>query len=234
MIQDQEPPFETIVFDCDSTLSAVEGIDELAGEHEEAVRELTRRAMDGEVPLDEVYGHRLEMIQPDRAAVERVAARYVEALVPGIEEVFQALRSADKRLAIVSGGLLPAVVAVADALGVDRSQVHAVDLYFDEDGGYAGFQEESPLARSGGKLEVLEEIAATTEAGSVALVGDGVTDLEALPAISRFIAWGGVVHRDEVHQRSACSTDGPDARDLLNFLLSDSERAALSRNAHNA
>jgi phosphoserine phosphatase len=234
VIQDQEPPFETIVFDCDSTLSAVEGIDELAGEHEEAVRELTRRAMDGEVPLDEVYGHRLEMIQPDRAAVERVAARYVEALVPGIEEVFQALRSADKRLAIVSGGLLPAVVAVADALGVDRSQVHAVDLYFDEDGGYAGFQEESPLARSGGKLEVLEEIAATTEAGSVALVGDGVTDLEALPAISRFIAWGGVVHRDEVHQRSACSTDGPDARDLLNFLLSDSERAALSRNAHNA
>ncbi|MBJ21587.1 MAG: haloacid dehalogenase, partial [Deltaproteobacteria bacterium] len=175
-----------------------------------------------------------EMIQPDRAAVERVAARYVEALVPGIEEVFQALRSADKRLAIVSGGLLPAVVAVADALGVDRSQVHAVDLYFDEDGGYAGFQEESPLARSGGKLEVLEEIAATTEAGSVALVGDGVTDLEALPAISRFIAWGGVVHRDEVHQRSACSTDGPDARDLLNFLLSDSERAALSRSAQNA
>jgi phosphoserine phosphatase len=234
VIQDQEPPFETIVFDCDSTLSAVEGIDELAGEHEEAVRELTRRAMDGEVPLDEVYGHRLEMIQPDRAAVERVAARYVEALVPGIEEVFQALRSADKRLAIVSGGLLPAVVAVADALGVDRSQVHAVDLYFDEDGGYAGFQEESPLARSGGKLEVLEEIAATTEAGSVALVGDGVTDLEALPAISRFIAWGGVVHRDEVHQRSACSTDGPDARDLLNFLLSDSERAALSRSAQNA
>ncbi len=234
MIQDQEPPFETIVFDCDSTLSAVEGIDELAGEHEEAVSELTRRAMDGEVPLDEVYGRRLEMIQPDRAAVERVAARYVEALVPGIEEVFQALRSADKRLAIVSGGLLPAVVAVADALGVDRSQVHAVDLYFDEDDGYAGFQEDSPLARSGGKLEVLEELAATAEAGSVALVGDGVTDLEALPAISRFIAWGGVVHRDEVHQRSACSTDGPDARDLLNFLLSDSERAALSRNAHNA
>jgi phosphoserine phosphatase len=234
VIQDQEPPFETIVFDCDSTLSSVEGIDELAGEHEEAVRELTRRAMDGEVALDEVYGRRLEMIQPDRAAIERVATRYVEALVPGIEEVFQTLQGANKRLAIVSGGLFPAVLAVADALGVDRSAVHAVDLYFHADGSYAGFQEDSPLARSGGKLEVLANIAASPEAGSVALVGDGVTDLEALPAISRFVAWGGVVHREDVHKRSACSTDGPDARELLNFLLSDSERAALSRTAQNA
>lgn len=234
MIRDQEPPFETIVFDCDSTLSSVEGIDELAGEHEEAVSELTRRAMDGEVALDEVYGLRLEMIQPDRAAIERVSLRYVEALVPGIKEVFQTLQRANKRLAIVSGGLLPAVTAVADELGVDHAEVHAVDLYFNEDGSYSGFQEGSPLARSGGKLEVLEEIAATTEAGSVALVGDGVTDLEALPAIARFVAWGGVVHRDEVHQRSACSTDGPDARDLLQFLLSDSERAALSEPAPNA
>ena len=234
MIRDQEPPFETIVFDCDSTLSSVEGIDELAGEHQEAVRELTRRAMDGEVALDEVYGLRLEMIQPDKAAIERVASRYVESLVPGIEEVFQTLQRANKRLAIVSGGLLPAVTAVADALGVDRSQVHAVDLYFDEEGGYAGFQEDSPLTRSGGKLEVLEAIAATAEAGRVALIGDGVTDLEALPAISRFVAWGGVVHRDEVHRRAACSTDGPDARDLLHFLLSDSERAALSEATRNA
>ena len=40
MIPDQEPPFETIVFDCDSTLSSVEGIDELAGEQGAAVSDL--------------------------------------------------------------------------------------------------------------------------------------------------------------------------------------------------
>ena len=234
MIPDQPPPFETIVFDCDSTLSSVEGIDELAGEQSAVVSELTRRAMSGEVPLDEVYGRRLEMIRPDSAALERVAARYVEGLVPGVEELFRTLHATNKRLAIVSGGLLPAVVAVADALGVDRSSVHAVDIYFDEAGDYAGFESDSPLARSGGKLEVLAKIAGGPEAGAVALVGDGVTDLEALPAIARFVAWGGVVHRDEVHQRSACSCDGPDARDLLNHLLSDSERAVLSEATPNA
>ncbi len=234
MISDQEPPFETIVFDCDSTLSAVEGIDELAGEQIATISELTRRAMDGEISLDEVYGRRLEMIHPNRSSLERVAARYVEELVPGIKELFGTLIALKKRLAIVSGGLLPAVVTVADALGVDRSSVHAVDIYFDEGGAYAGFESNSPLTRSGGKLEVLAKIASAPEAGAVALVGDGVTDLEALPAIARFVAWGGVVHRDDVHQRSACSCDGPDARDLLNHLLSDSERAALSEAASNA
>jgi phosphoserine phosphatase len=225
VIRDQEPPYETIVFDCDSTLCALEGIDELAGANAEAVSELTRRAMDGEVPLDEVYGRRLDMIAPTRADLERVAARYVEELVPGVPELFRTLERAGKRLAIVSGGLRPAVLAVADALGVDHASVHAVDIHFDEKGAYAGYETDSPLARSGGKLDVLSTIAAGK--GAVALVGDGVTDLEALPAIARFIAWGGVVHRDEVHARSACSCDGPDARDLLNHLLSDSERAGL-------
>ncbi|MCH2103227.1 MAG: HAD-IB family phosphatase [Planctomycetes bacterium] len=234
MTRDQAPPYEAVVFDCDSTLSCIEGIDELAGGHAEAVSELTRRAMDGEVPLDEVYGRRLEMIRPDRDAVDRVAARYVETLVPGIKEVFEALRAAGKRISIVSGGLLPAVSAVGEALGVDPSEVFAVDLYFDEDGAYAGFEEGSPLARAGGKLDVLEAIAARTREGRIVLVGDGVTDLEALPVISRFIAWGGVVHRDEVHQRSCCSTDGPDARELLPFLLSDAELAGSSWSAPNA
>ena len=94
MISDQAPPFGTVVFDCDSTLSAIEGIDELASEEAAAVAALTRQAMDGEVPLDEVYGRRLEMIRPDRAALDRVAARYIEELVPVIKEVFQALRAA--------------------------------------------------------------------------------------------------------------------------------------------
>ena len=135
------------------------------------------------------------------------------------------MRAAKKRVAIVSGGLLPAVGAVADLLGVARADVYAVDISFNEDGSYAGFDADS--------LDVLAEIAAAPDAGPVVLVGDGVTDLEALPAIARFVAWGGVVHRDEVHQRSACSCDGPDARDLLIHLLSDSERAALTKAASN-
>ena len=123
--------------------------------------------------------------------------------------------------------------AVAAELGVASEDTHAVGITFDANGDYAGFESESPLARSGGKLDVLKGIAEAPGAGQVALVGDGVTDLEALPVISRFLAWGGVIHRDEVHERSACSCDGPDARQMLRYLLSDSELADYSPEDYN-
>ena len=49
--------FDIICFDCDSTLSKIEGIDELAknvGLGEE-LAELTNAAMNGIVPLEAVY-----------------------------------------------------------------------------------------------------------------------------------------------------------------------------------
>ena len=56
-LRDVPPPYATIVFDVDSTLSAIEGIDELAeaaGMRKE-VSQLTNRAMRGEIPLESVY-----------------------------------------------------------------------------------------------------------------------------------------------------------------------------------
>ena len=61
--------FASVVFDCDSTLVAVEGIDELSGPYRDRITALTDAAMDGSVPLEEVYGRRLEIIQPTRAQV---------------------------------------------------------------------------------------------------------------------------------------------------------------------
>ena len=62
MLSDAPPPYGTVVFDCDSTLSAIEGVDELAGEKRDEVEALTRRAMNGELSLDQVYGERLDLI----------------------------------------------------------------------------------------------------------------------------------------------------------------------------
>ena len=62
--------FDRICFDFDSTLSRIEGIDELAkrvGLGEEMTK-LTNAAMNGDVPLEAVYSRRLELIRPDREA----------------------------------------------------------------------------------------------------------------------------------------------------------------------
>ena len=179
-MQDAPPPYATIVFDCDSTLSSIEGICELSGgRHAAELEQLTAAAMDGTRALEEVYGRRLELVQPTREDVERIGRRYIETVLPHAREVIAALRSLDKRVVVVSGGLLPPVRVLATHLGIPTEEVFAVDIHFDEQGHYAGFEEDSPLARAGGKTELLQRLSRQQDTEPVCLVGDGATDLEA-------------------------------------------------------
>jgi phosphoserine phosphatase len=185
-----------VVFDCDSTLSAIEGVDELALEQRAAVAALTDAAMTGAVPLEAVYGKRLALIRPDRARVDALARLYVERLVPDAAAVVCALHGEAIDVRIISGGLAPAVQAVAAVLGVPRDRVAAVDVQFADDGTYAGYDVESPLARAGGKADVLAGW--RREVAPLMLVGDGATDLEASGVADVFVAYAGVVERDAV------------------------------------
>lgn len=189
--------YGTVVFDCDSTLSAVEGIDELAGAHREQIEALTRAAMAGHMPLEQVYARRLELAAPTRAAVAAIGRRYAERLLPDARPVVAALLAAGVRVRVVSGGLLPAVRVLGQALGLRDDDVAAVDVRFTERGGYAGFDAASPLARTGGKAELLRSWLPRLPR-PVMLVGDGATDLEAAPVVDLFVAFAGVVDRPAV------------------------------------
>ncbi len=229
-LNDSPPPYRTVVFDCDSTLCALEGIDELAGGHAQAIAALTAHAMSGELPLEAVYRLRLEQIRPSRAAVEALGEAYVRALVPGARELVAALRFLGKRVRILSGGLAPAVERVGVELGLPAEHVTAVAIRFDEAGRYAGFDESSPLARSGGKCI---PVRAWLDAGEdpLCLVGDGITDLEVAQALplARFIGYGGVAAREAVLSRARVAVREPDLRALAPWLLSARDRRILSR-----
>jgi phosphoserine phosphatase len=189
------PKFRTVLFDCDSTLSAIEGIDELAVHCREDVERLTDAAMRGRIPLEEVYGRRLELVKPTRRSVEALGREYVARLVPDARETVAALQAAGVEVRIISGGLLPAVLAVANAVGVAEDHVAAVDITFDADGSYAGFDGSSPLAATGGKRTAIER---WNIARPAMMVGDGNTDLEARPVVDLFVAFAGVVERPSV------------------------------------
>jgi phosphoserine phosphatase len=201
--------FATVILDCDSTLADIEGIDELAPAHREQIAALTAAAMDGSVPLDEVYGRRLDLIRPTQAEVDALAAAYVAALVPHARETVAALRWLGKTVRILSGGLRPPVEAVARELGLSVDVVDAVGISFAADVSYAGFDSASPLTRNGGKEAVLRGIAFPRPA---LIVGDGMTDAEARPAVDAFAAYTAVVHR-------------PGAVELADWVLSDASLA---------
>lgn len=188
--------YRHIFFDADSTLAKIEGIDELGAGNPEVAR-LTELAMNGQIPIEEAYEARLNMIRPTQMAVDALAERYVESMVPGAAETVRALRDAGAAVHIVSAGFEQALLPLAGALDIPR--VHAVKLRF-RDGAYDGF-EPSPLTRNGGKELVIRDIRARTK-GKAAMIGDGVSDLEAKPAVDLFIGFGGVHIRPRVRDNA--------------------------------
>ena len=210
--------FDVICFDCDSTLSKIEGIDELArraGMGAE-IAKLTDAAMNGEFPLEAVYERRLALIKPDKASIDWVADLYITEIVVGVKEVFSTLLAQGKTVHIISGGLRPAILPLAAYLGLPESHVHAVEVFFDETGAYAGFDQASPLARTGGKALV---VASLKSAVSLVMIGDGKTDLEAKQAGAYVIGFGGVVDRDIVRENADFYSTDPALTFVLEHIL---------------
>lgn len=187
--------FRSVIFDCDSTLTKIEGIDELAGPAASEVRALTAAAMAGTVPLESVYGERLRLIRPSRGDLDALGRKYIATMVPDACETIAALRWLGKSVRIVSGGLRRPVEILARHMRIGAEAVAAVEVRFDDNGRYLDFDRKSPLACSGGKSEVIREWDLPRR---TLLVGDGATDLEARPAVDAFAAFMGVAHRPEV------------------------------------
>ncbi len=204
------PEFAHVVFDCDSTLSTIEGIDVLAeGLGLEAeVTALTDAAMAGEVDLGDIYGARLEMLRPTEQAVAGLRAAYKRNVVPHAGAVIAALRELGTKVYVVSGGLVEPVAEFAVHLGVDPANVRGVQARYNELSGewwrpgqaheneFAGF-EAGALTRSNGKPEVIRDLLAKS-CGLTMLVGDGASDLQAADTVDLFVGFGGVAHRERV------------------------------------
>ena len=225
----QQPKFDAVCFDCDSTLSRIEGIDELAARSGlgREIAALTEAAMNGSLAIDAVYAERLAAVRPDQATVAWLGQRYVEELVPGAKETVDALHRLGKAVYVVSGGLLPAIRHLGRFLGIPAARVFAVPIQFDASGAYQSFDETSPLSRAEGKAMVCRRLAA--QHAAIAMVGDGMTDVAARAAGAYVVGFGGVARRDAVARAADRYITEPSLTATLEVLLSADERDALAR-----
>ena len=194
-----------LIFDCDSTLSSIEGIDELArvrgADVFKRVEEMTNSAMDGKISVEAVFGRRLEIIQPEAKHVAEIGQRYIDTIEPEAKAVIDAARADGWTVMIISGGFRPIIRPLADFLGIER--VEAVDLFFDADGRYTGFDETYPTTRSGGKPEVIARLKAELKPAKIVMVGDGASDLETKPFVDLFVGFGRYTAREKVRREAS-------------------------------
>ncbi len=195
--------FNSVIFDVDSTLSGIEGIDWLAALRGAEIKAwsagLTERAMEGKLPIEAVYVERMHAVKPTMAEIEQLGRVYIERIAPGARETLSELRSHGVELVMVSGGLREAILPLARELGVDEGSVHAVSVFFDEEGNYAGFEERSLLTRQDGKRMTVRDMGLK---GPILAVGDGMTDCEIKPVVDSFAAFIGFMRREPVVERA--------------------------------
>ena len=230
MLTAVDTPLASIWFDCDSTLSAIEGVDELLqwapADLRTDIAALTEQAMNGALPLAQVYETRLRLLAPRREQLAAIGELYVQRLVPDAHAVVQALQWLGKQVGVLSGGLLAPVQRVAAQLGIPLSLVHAVPVQFTADGSYADFDRRSPLWRNGGKIDVVSALPAAHR--PLAFVGDGITDAETQGHVARFVGFGGVVVRPKVRERADVFVATKSLAGVLPHVLTAAEQRVLA------
>lgn len=207
------PPYKHIFFDCDSTLTTVEGIDVLADLAGKGIRIgiLTDAAMNGDLALEDIYAKRLKALKPTRGQVVKIRQIYKQNMVQDAAELIAALQYLGHKVYIISGGLAEPVVEFGLYLGVPRENIRAVGLQYNALSGtwwqhlddqpnaserYLSYTE-GGLTISDGKAQIVKELLGDQD-GRTLLIGDGVSDLLAGSVVDLFVGFGGVVKRERV------------------------------------
>ncbi|MEM1670868.1 MAG: phosphoserine phosphatase SerB [Archaeoglobaceae archaeon] len=164
-----------IVFDLDSTLIEVEIIDELAREAgvEKEVKELTQKAMNGEMSFKEALRERVRLLKGLPVEVlEKIYSR-VE-FTEGAKELISALKRAGYKIAVVSGSFTYFTNRIKEELGIDYAFGNELEIV---DGKLTG-NVVGRIIDAEEKARIVEEIARKEgiKIENVVAVGDGAND----------------------------------------------------------
>lgn len=214
---------DAVIFDCDGTLSTIEGINELADENHagEKVKLLTNEAMTHSGINPDLYRKRLDLVMPHKHQVEKLGNTYFQKRVLDAADVIRILQMLGKPVYLVSAGLYPSVRRFGELLQVPAENVFAVDVYFTNQGDFLGFDDTSPLTRNDGKRQIVERL--TLKHSRIAHIGDGMNDISAMDLTARFIGYGGVYFRQSIADRCEYYITTESLSPLLPLLLTPSE-----------
>ncbi|WP_010141666.1 phosphoserine phosphatase SerB [Oceanicola sp. S124] len=166
-----------LLADMDSTMIQQECIDELAEEAGvgERVRDITARAMNGELDFDGALTERVGLLKGLPVSVIDKVLETRITLMPGGPELLATMKADGAYCALVSGGFTMFTAKVAARLGFDENRANTLLTDGDTLSGEVG----RPILGREAKVQALEEITARLgiSEADVLAVGDGANDL---------------------------------------------------------
>jgi phosphoserine phosphatase len=218
-----QAPLDAIIFDCDGTLTTIEGIDEIARQNgvSSPVEALTATAMGTTGLNPQLYHKRMELVLPQREQVLALGTEYFSKVTPDAYSVIQLLQRLQKKVYIVSAGLYPAVKIFGELLQVPSHRIFAVEVMFDKNGNYVSYDQESPFTRASGKRDIVMNL--QRQHLTTGYVGDGMNDLAARDIVTRFIGFGGIYFRENIADKCDFYISTPSLSVLVPLLLTAAE-----------
>ena len=178
-----------VAMDMDSTLLAIESIDEIADMHgmKPQVSEITQRTMRGEIIFEESLRQRTALLQGlDEDALQQVYDTRVR-LSPGAERMLQQMKKAGIKTMVISGGFTFFTERIKARLGLDYAAANTLDI---SDGKLTG-KVLGKIIGAEGKAEALKKV--SQELGlkreQIIAIGDGANDLKMMGEAGVSIAY---------------------------------------------
>jgi phosphoserine phosphatase len=181
--------FGLVAMDMDSTLLAIESIDEIADMHgmKPQVSEITQRSMRGEIVFAESLRQRTALLQGlHQDALQQVYDERVR-LSPGAEKMLQRMKSAGLRTMVISGGFTFFTDRIKTKLNLDYSAANNLEI---TDGKLTG-KVMGEIIGASGKAEVLKSVREKLglRREQVIAIGDGANDLKMMEEAGVSIAY---------------------------------------------
>ncbi|MBL8496444.1 phosphoserine phosphatase SerB [Nitrosomonas sp. JL21] len=181
--------FRLIAMDMDSTLLAIESIDEIADMHDikPQVAAITQQTMRGEISFEESLTRRTQLLQGlHQDALQKVYDERVR-LSPGAEKMLQQAQRAGIKTMVISGGFTFFTERIKTRLGLDYAAANVLQI---EENRLTGKVLGKIIGREG-KADVLNRV--RDELGikpeQIIAMGDGANDLDMMTAAGVSIAY---------------------------------------------
>ena len=176
-------PNRKFVFDFDSTLTSVEGLDLLADislknnsdkeKITKQIQEITDLGIDGDISFPESLNRRITLLEANKFQLTELIDILKNKLSCSVEANKEFFNKYQNQIYVISCGFKEFIDPVVASLGIASDRVFANTFRFGGDGSIIGFDEANPLSMHNGKVACLKSSGIK---GEIQIIGDGYSD----------------------------------------------------------
>ncbi len=171
------------VFDFDSTLTSVEGLDVLAeitlannprkNEIIEEIINITNLGIDGEISFPESLERRIKQLNAKKSDLSLLVKELRKHVSSSIERNKEFFQNYGEHIYVISAGFKEFIIPIVAEYNIPAEKVYANTFVFNENDEIIGFDRDNVLSKTNGKIQCLRDM---NLEGEVQMIGDGYSD----------------------------------------------------------